>query len=517
MSSPDYAVVLLYAAVLLWIGWRAGVSHPAASELTLGSRQIPTWAVLCSMSATELSAATFLGVPHAAYAGDWFYLQLALGALLGKLVVARHVIPLYHRLGVVTVYGFLAERFGREAQRIAAVCFVMGRILASGVRLFIAALAVAAVSDVDVDLAIVCCGIVAGLYTLKGGIRAVIWTDTLQGAVLLVAALATLTTLAVATDGGLGALLRWAGEGQRMRILHLDPLFSLTDGRALGVAVVGAFFLTLATHSTDHDMVQRLLTTRDGRSGGRALLASAWLNFPLTLLFLAIGTGLAHFYATPPDYDISESARVLPLFALHELPTGLRGLFFAGLFAAAMSSLDSAICAIATSCVADVLPRRPSDASTVRSIRGASAVVTALLIAAAIGMSQYHEVLVERSSTTGMPIGPSLVEFALSSMTILYGGLLGIFALGMLTRSRGSRASVPLGLATGAGLGLALFLHPVVLGRLYVAWPWWVPLAASTAFAVGALGRRPPAAGDAAFAHEASSRRRRGDLPGNAG
>ncbi len=490
MTGSDYAVMALYGAALLWIGWRASGAQPDALQLTLGGRRLPAWAVLCSMSATELSAATFLGVPHAAYTGDWSYLQLALGALLAKLVVARYVIPLYHELGVVTVYGFLARRFDRASQRLAAICFVAGRILASGVRLFIAALAAAAVGDVDIEVAIVACGIVAGLYTLKGGIRAVIWTDTLQGGLFLIAALATLATLIVNADGGLSGFLGWLGTAEHTRILHLDPIFSATDGRAIGVALIGAFFLTLATHSTDHDMVQRLLTTRDGRSGGRALLGSAWLNFPLTLLFLAIGTGLAHFYSSPPGYDISESTRALPLFALHELPSGLRGLFFAGLFAAAMSSLDSAICAIATSWVTDVLPRQASDASQVRRIRRASACITLLLIAAALAMAAYHRLLLSSGADAQGPAGPSLVEFALSSMTILYGGLLGVFALGLLTRSRGSHASVPLGLASGAFVGLALFLHPVALGRTYLAWPWWIPVAALTAFAVAALGRR---------------------------
>lgn len=483
MNSLDYGVLATYAGLLLLIGARVGRGHQEEGEFTLGGRRMPTWAVLSSMTATELSAATFIGVPHAAYTGDWSYLQLAVGALLAKAVLARHVIPLYRRLEIVTVYGFLQERFGPRPQRAAAVSFLIGRLFASGARLFIAALALSVVTDIPIPWAVVGCGLVAGIYTIAGGIRAVIWTDTLQALLLLTSAVAVLFLLVEATPGGMSGLFDWATDRGQTQILHLTPIFSLTDGRALGTALLGGFFLTLATHSTDHDMVQRLLTTRSAKGGSRALMGSALLNFPLTLVFLMIGTGLAHFYATPPSYSIEDQARILPLFAFHELPPGLRGLLFAGLFAAAMSSLDSAICALATTWTHDILPVPPGTPDTLRRMKRSSAGVTLLLVAAALAMAQYHALLVKH----GTPL--NLVEFALSSMSILYGGLLGIFALGITTRHRGSPASVIAGLSLGASIGLALFLHPVVLGHTRVAWPWWIPISALASYAVASTGR----------------------------
>ncbi|MCS5637335.1 MAG: hypothetical protein NZ990_12515 [Myxococcota bacterium] len=485
MNSLDVGVLLTYGAVLLLIGARSARGHQRESEFTLGGRDLPTWAVLCSMTATELSAATFIGVPHAAYTGDWSYLQLAVGALLAKAVLARHVIPLYYRLRIVTVYGFLAERFGRGPQRLAALCFLGGRLLASGARLFIAGLALSAVSDIPIAWAITSCGVVAGLYTFAGGIRAVIWTDTLQAGLLLVGAIAALVVLAEAAPDGLWGIMEWASGGDRSQVLRLDPLFSLGDGSGLGTALVGAFFLTLATHSTDHDMVQRLLTTRNAFGGGRALLGSALLNFPISLLFLLIGTGLAHFYMSPPDYSIEDHARILPLFALHELPSGLRGLLFAGLFAAAMSSLDSAICALATTWTHDIRPVTRDDSDPLRRMKRVSVVLTLGLIVAALGMADYHGFLIARGSA------PNLVEFALASMTILYGGLLGIFALGIGTRGRGSPSSVIAGLAAGSAMGLALFLHPLVAGQTWIAWPWWIPI--SSILTLGVAASRPSA------------------------
>ena len=487
MNTADYAVLLVYAATLLWLGLRVGGTHPSGSDLMLGGRRTPTWAALCSMIATELSAATFIGVPHAAYTGDWSYLQLAIGALAGKWVVAQSVIPLYHSLGLVTVYGFLEQRFGAASRRGAALCFVLGRVLASGVRLFIAALALSAATGADVSLAILACGALTALYTVAGGIRSVIWTDVLQGAVFLVAAAATLAALFWGVDGGFSEIWRWAGETGHRQILQLDPIFSIADGRALGSALVGAFFLTLATHATDHDMVQRLLTTRDGRAGGQALLGSGLLNFPITMLFLLIGTGLARFYASAPAYDITDAERILPIFAVHELPDGVRGLLFAGLFAAAMSSLDSAICAIATTWVQDVRPRVASEASTARRMRVASLFFSLILVGAALAMGTYQRAL---ASQTGAGTAPNLVELALSAMTILYGGLAGIFGLGLMSRRRGSEASVLAGLACGGGVGLLLFLHPLLLGSVWIAWTWWIPLSSCVAFGVAASAPR---------------------------
>jgi len=274
-----------------------------------------------------------------------------------------------------------------------------------------------------------------------------------------------------------------------LRVVHLSPLFSLTDSSALGVALFGGFFLTLATHSTDHDMVQRLLTTHDARRAGRALLASPLLNFPLTLLFLMVGTGLAYAFQTPPDYDVSDPSRIVPLYALHQLAPGLRGLVFAGIFAAAMSSLDSAICAIATTVSVDLMPPTQSDAASLRRTRRLSAVACLALILAALWMASIHSGL-QRQAVQSGSVGPSLVEFALSSMTILYGGLLGVFARAIFGREARSDLAGAAGLVTGALAGLVLFLHEPWFGERFIAWPWWIPISATLAWCVAGLRTR---------------------------
>ncbi len=480
LSGLDWMVIAAYAVGVLAIGRLAARGHDTAEDLLVGGRAIPTWAVLGSMVATELSAATFLGVPDAAFGGAWSYLELAFGALLGKLVVSVHVIPLYHRLGIVSLYEFLAVRFGPRSQKLAAACFIVGRLLASGVRLFIAALAFSVATETSIPLAIVACGIIAGLYTRAGGIRSVIWTDLLQALVFLAGAFALLAAAAASVPGGFEAIWSWAQETERTRIFHLDPVFTWTDGTGIGSAVVGGFLLTLATHGTDFDMVQRLLTARSGRAGGSALFGSALLNFPITALFLMVGTAIAAHQALGPAGWEPDSARVVPSFAMQVLPVGVRGLVFAGLLAAAMSSLDSAICAIATSWTVDLsgghIGGAPlDDARLATRTRRASVAATAALIVAALAMAAYHAAVSQNAG------GLSLVEFALSAMTILYGGLLGVFAVAVLAPAAGSDRGATVGLVAGGVVGLLLFLHPVLLGQTWLAWTWWIPVSACIA------------------------------------
>jgi len=476
VNPLDAAVVAAFLAACVAVGRRAGArDESAAGEgWLLGNRRLPGGAVLVSLVATELSAATFLGVPHAAFVGDWFYLELGLGALVAKALLAWRLIPLYYRARVVTVYGALETHFGPTTRRAAALCFLGGRTLASGARLFIAALALSVVTGLPVEGAIVGTGVIALLYTGTGGIRAVVWTDVLQAAALALGLIVALALCWAQLDGGVGAWWDWAQAEGRTRVVHGPPWFAWGDARPLGTAFVGGFFLTLATHSTDHDMVQRLLTTASARASSRALWISGVVNLPVTLLFLVLGTALALFYLDPSSagagYELEDGRRVVALFALHELPPGIRGLVFAAIAAAALSSLDSALCAMASTWCVDL-----RDAPvTRRRLRRASWVCAAALVAAALFVARYAEA----TAAAGIP---SLVELALSAMTVWYGGLLAVFAWGVfLGQDTPDRAGVE-ALILGALVGGALFLHPAVVGRSLLAWTWWIPTSSSVA------------------------------------
>lgn len=498
MELLDWVVVSAYAVAVLLIGWRVGRGHQTEEELFLGGRRVPAWAAFLSMVATELSAATYIAVPAAAFGGTWSYMQFAFGALIGKFVLATWFISRYHKMKLVTVYGFLEHRFGRKVELLSAWMFLVGRIIASGSRLFIGAFAFAAVTGFEMHNAIIVAGLVAGTYTLCGGIRAVIWTDTIQGAVFVIGAVTALMVLAGADPDGLGGIWSKASDAGKLEVFSLPDIFGedgwevfraqwLAGGSGFVVALLGGFFLNLATHGTDQDMVQRLLTTRDGRRGGLALIGSSLSNFPLTALFLLVGSGLWVFYGQDvaaffARAKLQDPGHVLPYFVLNEVPAGLRGLIFAGLFAAAMSSMDSAVNAIATTWVVNIRRIRNDAAASVKATRVATTVCALCLIGAALGCAQWRGLL--KGS------GITLIGFALASMTILYGGLLGAFLVGMMTR-RGSQATVLTGMIVSSGVGLMLAIQPLWTPdrSVIIGWPWWIIIGTIISFGIGVTGR----------------------------
>jgi len=497
MSLFDALVIALYAAAVLAIGAAVTRRDAGGEDYLLGSRRIPAWAALCSLIATELSAATFIGVPNDAFVNlGWTYLQFGIGSLLARLVLARVVIPLYHRERVRTVYEFIGTRYGEGARLATAWTFLGGRLIAASVRLFIAGFAFAHVIGAGSELAIIGCGIVAAVYSTSGGIRAVIWTDVLQGAILLAGAVAALATIHGAMPGGLPAALDWAREEGAMRWLSFprpEPagesasaaewaLLLLRTPNAFITALAGGFFLTLATHSTDHDMVQRLLTTQSGRKGGIALAASGLVNFPVVALFLLLGTGLAALRAAGVFHP-EGTDQVFPQFVSEWMAPPWRGLLLAGLFAATMSSLDSTMCALSATWAVDIRGSGgrardgapAGDGSLERASRLGTAVFAGLLVLFALGFAEYRERHAGEQT--------SLVQFALSAMTVVYGALLAVFVFGFLVR-RGSSTGAVIALAAGSATGAALFLQKFWLGETRIAWPWWVPISAAVSFAI---------------------------------
>ena len=495
VEQLDLVIVLAYLALVVGVGIAVSRRSGANGDLLLAGRSISTPAVIGSLIATELSAATFIGVPQSAFVNtSWAYIQFGIGALIAKVLLSRTLVPLYHRLGVKTVYGLIGHRFGFMPRRCVALAFIVGRILASGVRLYIAAIAFVTVTGLSIEMAVLICALFAGVYSLVGGIRSVIATDSIQGIVFIIAAISVLWVLIDRIPGGLTSLFNWIETTDSGRIFFwpeggdsVGGFFAslLASSRSLPAAVIGGFFLTMATHGTDHDMVQRLLTCRDGKSAARALVISGVVNVPLTALFLAIGTGIACLWAySPPVYGVGDGDNILPLFVLHEMPPGLLGLVLAGLLAAAMSSLDSAVCAIAATWTVDVMQKPATEETT--TVRRTTLVITAMLALAAVAFSWLKE--------AGWAPADNLVELALSSMTIIYGALLGVFLCAGFLSGRGSSRSVITALLVGVFLGVILFLQKPLLGveSPVIAWPWWIVITAPVTLGICAVGRSCP-------------------------
>ncbi|TVR13631.1 MAG: hypothetical protein EA401_06385 [Planctomycetota bacterium] len=467
LGFVDWLVLLSYLGIVSWVAWRSGRAHRQVihddgdtADYVLAGRSIPAWAAAVSFMATALSAATFIGLPNKGRAEDLTYLAANIAAFIAIAVVALVFIPLYYRHRVQTVYGLLGLRFGPAAAWTAGAFFILGRLLGSGARLFIAGGAVAFLLAPDAQsvwglmvAAIVVMALVASLLVFIGGMRSVIWTDVCQAAVFVLAASVVIGVLLwrIPLDvvGILGHLADpGPGEPSKLRLFEsgfasLDPAHSYS----LLAIVIGLSLINLGAYGTDQDMTQRLLTCRDARSGARSAIMAVLLAIPVTTLFMAVGMLLWIFYDRPdimgnaaPSYDPADNPFIFAVFIARELPSGLAGLMTAGLLAAAISGLTSEINAIGSTAMSDCY--RPLVHN--RSSRHYIWVTRIASVAAAMGLALTAILCI---SWQARGVG-DLIDFALMVMMFCYSGLVAVFLCAVCSR-RGRSASAVAALFTG--------------------------------------------------------------------
>lgn len=519
----DAAVIVAYVGAILAIGLTLGRRERTLEGFAIGNRQIPWWAVLASIVAAETSAATFLGAPGEGYAlRNFTYAQLAIGTVLARVVVAFVFIKPYYDHRVVSIYEYLELRFGPVTRNAASGVFLATRALASGTRLYVAAVILVlgfqwitgARPTPAQELAIYAGALVAvtlltAAYTAAGGIKAVVWTDLIQACVMVGAMGTAIAVLLHRIPGGWDGAMRMLDRPADLAFLDAGKAAGGIWGSVKGVleseytiwaALFGSTFVTMATHGTDQDMVQRMLTAKNHRRSRLALVLSGIADLPIVLAFLLIGILLWAFYTTNPDPALpARNPHVFAYFILHEMPAGIRGLLVAGIFATAMGSLSTALNALATSFVKDwYLPYlRPGadDASTVRAVRWSTVGFAAALVA--IGIATAWAVIV-------IP-GSRIIPIVLGIFGYTYGSLLGIFLAGMLTRTRGSERGNLLAMAFGFLVVAVLSDLPgdlCLLGGFprppRPAWlpkaefPWWIMFGTLATFGVAVLFRTPP-------------------------
>ncbi len=492
-TGLDWLVIVLYMGLMILIGALSSRKQEDAHTFFLGGRQMPAWAVALSVLATSLSAATFIGVPQIAYGGDFTYLIMNIGGILAAFIVAFVVIPPVYRAGTVTIYGYLGQRYGKPAMIAASAVFLLGRLLASGARLFIAAIAFALIlygetAPRDLILAIIILGVVGTLYTVCGGIKAVIWTDAVQIVVVVFAALLSVYLLLKAiplSPSEIVAVLRDVDGQDKLRIV--DTRFEWGLSYTIWTGLIASTFVSTACFGSDHDLAQRLMTARSPLRGGLAVIAANLLTVPVVCLFLVIGSLLYIYYGRPdimgaaaPLDLAADTKRIYPQFLLNHLPAGLRGIAMAGMFAAAMSSFDSAINAMAGSAVADLyvpLTGRDTGKHALRTPRLAVALMGVLLTCFAILAVFLHA-----------GNGQGLVDFALGVMAFALAPLSGVFLAGILTK-RGNSASAIAALVVG--VVAVLLLQPYMLQawcEFTLGWPWIWAFVMPLSFVVCAAG-----------------------------
>lgn len=488
MLTPlDLVVLGVYSVAVIAFGLYAGGRQRSADDYFLGGRDLPWWAVCFSIVATETSTLTVIGVPAVAYGGSMTFLQLAIGYLIGRVVVASVMLPRYFRGEQSTAYEFLGERFGGGMRALASATFLVTRLLADGVRLFATAIPIrvillAAGYDVSYGWIIASIGLVTAAYTYVGGLRAVVWMDVVQMGVYVGGALLALVLLWPSLQGG--GLVAAGAEGKLVVLDFMAARGSslselLTSPYAFVVAVVGGILFAMASHGADQLIVQRVLACRSLTDGRKAMVWSGVLVGFQFALFLAVGLGLWAFYGgqSPEALGLARGDEIFPLFILNEMPVGVRGLVVAGIVAAAMSTLSSSLNALAGSTLLDLVDQiagiRPSPESTLKWSR----VLTLVWAGVFVGFAMLFE-------DTSNPV----VELGLGIAGFTYGGLLGAFVLGLVSKRARQMDAVISFVVTIAVMTVVIF--GVFWSAETGAWLLdWRP----TAEARAALGLRPVA------------------------
>ncbi|MEM1329745.1 MAG: sodium:solute symporter [Planctomycetota bacterium] len=498
-GALDWAVLSGYFVLLAATGIVFSLrKNENTEDYFLGGRGMPAWAVAVSVLATGLSAATFVGGPQQAFDGNLTYLATNLGMIIAAVAVGLLFLPAFYREKVATVYGLLERRFGTGAMRAASLAFLMGRVLASGSRVYIVGIPAALIlfgaqpdAQIPAWQIIAAIGVMTAVgivYTLVGGVASVIWTDVIQMAVFVVAIVGAMLVLFDRIPIGLGEVfgeLSAAGEDGASKLTLIDTGFRNGAGFdfsapfSLPAILVGFTLLGIASYGTDQDMVQRMLTCKDAKRGAWSVISANLLTIPVVSLFLIVGLLLFVFYRRPdlmgeasPGYEVFDSSRVFLSFILQELPAGLTGLMMAGLFAAGLSSLNSGLNSMSSTVINDFYRGlRPG-----RSERQYLFAARVCVVCWGLVLGGFASVCVYWQRADGQ----TLINFALGVMSFAYAGLLGVFFTALLTR-RGNTISVIASLLVG-------FIAVLVMQPVF--WGWFVDLEQTRA-AVSLGGDRP--------------------------
>jgi SSS family solute:Na+ symporter len=442
----------------------------SASDYFLGARDLPAWAILLSIVATETSALTVISVPGIGARGDLTFLQLAFGFLVGRIGVAIWLLPGYFRGDQETAYARLESRFGVGTRRLTSTIFLTTRFFGDAVRVFASAIPLALVAGWSIPTSIVAMGIVTMIYTWFGGFKAVVWTDVLQLAVYLTGGVGALF-VAWSLAGSPEVALELARKAGKLKVI--DPTIDFTKTYTLLGGLVGGALLSAASHGTDHLIVQRLLATRSLKDARVALVGSGVMVIFQFSLFLLVGIAIWAAGLAPEGVP---GDQLFPSFIVNHLPTGLAGLVVAGILAAAMGTHSSAINSLASSATHDLYASWTGRHDPVHLLR-VGRLLSAIWATGLIGGALFFHSVASGNDTP-------VVVLALSIASVTYGPLLGTYFLaGRWARARGRDIVGAVGITVPimlvvifakrfSGYGGLEWIAPV--GRL--AWPWYVPL-----------------------------------------
>ena len=442
ISPVDLVIVLVYMMFAVLLGLWVGGRQRNVDGYFLGDRALPWWALLLSIVATETSTVTFLSIPGVSYAmedGDFRFLQLPVGYIVGRALVSWLLLPSYFRGSLFTSYEVLQRRFGETARRLASLLFMITRTVADALRLYLTAIVLREVIRLDLPTCIVIVGVATIIYTFFGGMRSVVWNDCIQFVIYMIGATWALFVLVGKLPAGWNTLAEFGATHDKFRMwdFAVDP----TSGTmTFWIGLIGGAFLTLGTHGTDQLTVQRLLSARRQREATWALIGSGLIVAAQFALFLLIGVGLACFYQTGDGArEFAAKDQVFATFIVEQLPRGVVGITLAAVFAAAMSTLSSSLNASANAAVSDFFRPLAGAHVSEKRLLMVSRVATILFGVGQMAIAMASERLLG---------GRSTVDRVLAIAGFTTGPILGLFFLAAWPKPVSQRAAL-FGFAVG--------------------------------------------------------------------
>ena len=468
LSALDIVILVLYVFAIVGIGSYFGFKKRDSRFFTMAGGRVPFWAVGLSIFGTYLSSNTFIGVTGKAFGADWNYFVFSLTLPLAAWLAGRYFIPFYRKSGFISAYEHMEYRFGPWARIYMVLGYLLTQLARMGSILFGVALVLQALLGLDLPVIIIAMGFLVTLYTLLGGIEAVIWTDVLQSVVLSLGAILILAVIILDVPGGLPEIVREGVANEKFGLgsFHVDLTRS-----TFWVVLFYGIFINLNNFGIDQSFIQRYHTARNDKDAGRSVWLSAKLYIPVSLLFFFIGTSLWVYYQEYPDEllpvkerlisekqkeglrgaalpgvnqfeDAEMGDRVLPVFMVTKLPAGITGLLIAALFAASMSSLDTSLNSSATILWTDIykryIVRNATEKQSMRILYGGTILWGILGTATGLLLIGVKSILDAWWQLSG----------------IFAGGMLGLFLLGLISRRTGGQAA----------------LLAVIIGLILIAW-----------------------------------------------
>ncbi|KUL28499.1 sodium:solute symporter [Chlorobium limicola] len=444
MQAADIAIIVFFLAGSILLGLWQGKSNKNTGDYFLGGHKLPWIVAMLSIVATETSVLTFVSVPGLAYRGDWTFLQLPLGYIFGRVLVSVFLLPVYFKNGVSSIYEVIGSRFGTGMQKLASVVFLVTRILGDGVRFLATGVVVQVVTGWSLPLSVLIIGLVTLVYTISGGLKTVVWLDSIQFGLYLLGGIITIVFIFLNLEASPQEIFATLAASGKLTVLNAKGNL-LFDPMTFGSAFIGGIFLSFASHGIDYMMVQRVLGCSDLGSARKALIGSGLFVFLQFMIFLLAGSLIylfMHGAATVKDREFAT-------FIVDYLPSGLKGLLLAGILSAAMSTIASSINSLAASTVTDLMGGRAS--------LNLSKIISAAWAAVLIGIA----LLFDENDKAIIMVGLEIASFT-------YGGLLGLFLLSK-TKKHFQTASLAAGLLASMGIVF-------VLKHFGIAWTWYILL-----------------------------------------